>query len=117
MIPIDNTILCGREDALGRVKTRLSVSEIHDVFKLARLTASFPNLVYIVACDRLQVEKALSEERISGHHYLEKIIQLPFNLSEAPTELIEKQLGAAIGTVIRDTENPGPFDEQAWDNS
>jgi predicted KAP-like P-loop ATPase len=35
---------------------RLSTSEIRHIFKLVRLTASFPNIVYIVAFDRLRVE-------------------------------------------------------------
>ncbi|MDE0101268.1 MAG: P-loop NTPase fold protein [Bryobacterales bacterium] len=94
---------------------RLSVAEIRDVFKLVRLTASFPNLVYIVACDRLQVAKALSELGVSGHDYLEKIIQLPFDLPAAPNELLEKQLEAAIGNIVDGTENPGPLDRQAWE--
>ena len=41
---------------------RLSAPEIREVFKLVRLTASFPNLIYIVACDRLRVEQALDEK-------------------------------------------------------
>ena len=40
---------------------RLSVSEIRDIFKLVRLTASFPNLIYVVVCDRFRVEQALDE--------------------------------------------------------
>ena len=34
---------------------RLSVSEIRDIFKLVRLTANFPKIVYIVVCDRFRV--------------------------------------------------------------
>ena len=94
---------------------RLSVSEIRDVFKLVRLTASFPNLIYIVTCDRFQVEKALDEQRFSGHHYLEKIIQLPFNLPEVPCELLEEQLGAAIDAALDGIEDRGPFDRSAWE--
>ena len=58
---------------------RLTVSEIRDVFKLVRLTASFSNLIYIVACDRLQVEKALDEKKkgLSGRIYLEKSFSYP----------------------------------------
>ena len=62
---------------------RLSAPEIREVFKLVRLTASFPNLIYIVACDRLRVEQALGEQApgLSGRDYLQKIIQWSFNSS------------------------------------
>src|SRR5271156_3062672 len=43
---------------------RLSTSEIRDVFKLVRLTASFPNVIYVVAFDRARVETALSEQGV-----------------------------------------------------
>jgi predicted KAP-like P-loop ATPase len=43
---------------------RLSTTEIRDIFKLVRLTASFPNLIYIVAFDRQRVEDALAEQGV-----------------------------------------------------
>ena len=93
---------------------RLSTAEIRDVFKLVRLTASFPNLIYIVACDRLRVEQALQEQGISGQDYLEKILQLPFDLPEVPRQMLERQLFTAIDQALADIENPGPFDPEAW---
>ncbi|MBM7331832.1 hypothetical protein JS562_54830 [Agrobacterium sp. S2] len=41
---------------------RLTTGEIRDIFKLVRLTASFPNVVYILAFDRARVEQALGGE-------------------------------------------------------
>ena len=93
---------------------RLSVSEIREVFKLVRLTASFPNLVYVVACDRHRVERALGEPGLQGRDYLEKIIQWPFNLPEVPSHLLTQQLSAAIEEALADIEDPGPFDKQVW---
>ena len=93
---------------------RLSVSEIRDVFKLVRLTASFPNLIYIVVCDRLRVEKALDEQGLSGRDYLEKILQLPFDLPKVPHHLFQEQINAAINDALDGIRNPGPFDQQVW---
>ena len=45
---------------------RLETSEIRDVFKLVRLTANFPNIIYIVAFDRERVEEALGEQGVPG---------------------------------------------------
>ena len=95
---------------------RLSAPEIREVFKLVRLTASFPNLIYIVSCDRSRVEQALDENGLSGCDYLEKIIQWSFNLPEVPSHLLAQQLFAAIENALADIENPGRFDEEAWDD-
>ena len=93
---------------------RLSAPEIREVFKLVRLTASFPNLIYIVSCDRLRVEQALGEQGLSGRDYLEKIIQLPFNLPEIPEHLLRQQTFEAIEDALADIEEPGPLDEDVW---
>ena len=93
---------------------RLSVSEIRDVFKLVRLTASFPNLIYIVVCDRFRVEQALSEQGLPGRDYLEKILQLPFDLPQIPRHKLREQVDVSIKRIRVDVENPGPFDDKAW---
>ncbi len=93
---------------------RLSAPEIRETFKLVRLTASFPNLIYIVSCDRLRVEQALREQGLSGRDYLEKIIQLPVNLREVPEHLLKRQLFAAIQNALGGIQNPEPFDNDVW---
>ena len=94
---------------------RLSAPEIREVFKLVRLTASFPYLIYIVSCDRLRVEQALGEQGLSGRDYLEKIIQWSYNLPEVPSHLLEQQFYKAIEHALVDIENSGPFDEDVPD--
>ena len=93
---------------------RLSAPEIREVFKLVRLTASFPNLIYIVSCDRLRIEQALGEQGLSGRDYLEKIIQCSYNLPEIPGHLLKQQLFEAIENALAGIQNPGPFDEDVW---
>ena len=93
---------------------RLSAPEIREVFKLVRLTASFPNLIYLVSCDRLRVEQALGEQGLSGRDYLEKIIQWSRNLPEVPDHLLKEQLFQAIENALAGTQNPGPFDQDVW---
>ena len=93
---------------------RLSGPEIREVFKLVRLTANFPNLIYIVLCDRLRVEQALGERGMSGRDYLEKIIQWCFDLPEPPRHLLVPQLDKALESALTGIDNPGPFDEDVW---
>lgn len=93
---------------------RLEKSEIRSIFKLVRLTANFPNIVYIIACDRLRVEQALEEKGLGGRDYLEKIIQLPFDLPQAPGHILDQQLRNEIEKAYAEIEKTGPFDEQVW---
>ena len=79
---------------------RLAPEEIRDVFKLVRLTASFPKLVYIVACDHNQVARALGKFEKEGTRYLEKIIQMPFNLPEIPAHKLEEQTRSEIEEAL-----------------
>lgn len=94
---------------------RLTISEIKDVFKLVKLTASFPNLVYILPFDRQRVEVALEEDNLPGKEYLEKIVQLKFDLPEIPEELLLTQVYAVLSSLPRD--DTIPFDEGRWIDS
>lgn len=93
---------------------RLSTSEIRDVFKLVRLTANFPNIIYIVVFDRLRVEEALGEQGIPGRDYLEKILQIGIDLPVLPEEVLNSQVIDVINGALSTIEDTGPFDEHAW---
>ena len=93
---------------------RLETSEIRDVFKLVRLTANFPKIIYIVAFDRGRVEKALDEQGTSGRDYLEKILQVAFDLPVVPSHILDQQITSALDNVLNNIENPGSRDEEVW---
>jgi predicted KAP-like P-loop ATPase len=93
---------------------RLSTSEIRHVFKLVRLTASFPNIIYLVAFDRQRVEDALAELGVPGRAYLEKILQIAIDLPAIPSEVLGRQVLSALNDALAGIEQPGPFDEQLW---
>lgn len=93
---------------------RLTTDEIRDVFKLVRLTASLPNIVYVLAFDRIRVERALDEQGISGRDYLEKIIQVTYDLPAPSKKAIAKQLFSLLDDVLGDLEVTGPFDQDVW---
>jgi predicted KAP-like P-loop ATPase len=60
---------------------RLDKESMSLVFKLIRLNADFINTIYILSFDRKVVENALEgEQGVSGREYLEKFIQVPFDL-------------------------------------
>jgi len=93
---------------------RLLVSEIRDVFRLVRLTANFPNIVYVVAFDRNRIEEALSEQGMPGRDYLEKILQVVIDLPVIPDRVLHQQIFSAIDETLSDIEDTGLFDKQVW---
>ena len=93
---------------------RLSTAEIRDIFRLVRLTGSFPNLLYVLAFDSKRVENALDEEGMPGRAYLEKIIQWSIDLPEIPKGLLRQQTLAAVQEALEGIESVGPLDDEAW---
>ena len=92
---------------------RLSSPEIRDIFKLVRLTASFPNVIYIVAFDRVRVEQALTEEGVPGRDYLEKILQVAVDLPVVPQEVMVRQVGEALDQALAGTD-VAELDTEVW---
>ena len=93
---------------------RLSTEEIRDVFKLVRLTASFPNIVYLVAFDRVRVERALAEQGVPGRDYLEKILQVIVDLPAVPEEVLNRQIFEALNQAIAQAGDPEDVDPAVW---
>lgn len=93
---------------------RLTTPEIRDVFKLVRLTANFPNIVYLLAFDRVRVEQALGEQGIPGRDYLEKILQIGVDLPAIPFDVLNSQIFSGINGALADVENIGEFDANVW---
>ncbi len=92
---------------------RLPIDEIRELFKLVRLTASFPNLIYIVACDRLRVEAALEDQEpnLRGN-YLEKIFQWFIDVPTASRERLRKELRDGTKKALGQIDSP--FTHKDW---
>ena len=100
---------------------RLTAGEIRDIFRLVRLTASFPNIVYVLAFDRHQVERALSlddpalpQDDPAGRAYLEKIVQVVLNLPEISQEVLLDELIAALDESLSGVADLEPPDKHRW---
>ncbi len=93
---------------------RLTSEEIRDVFKLVRLTASFPNVIYLLAFDRARVEQALTDPGIAGRAYLEKIIQVSFDLPATPDGVFTPRVFSALQAAIDEVEGDPRFNGDRW---
>src|SRR5258708_2022722 len=93
---------------------RLTTPEIRDVFKLVRLTASFPKIIYVLAFDRSRVEQALAEQGINGRDYLEKILQIGLDLPAIPGHVLNKQIFNALDAALEKAATKGVLDANTW---
>jgi predicted KAP-like P-loop ATPase len=68
---------------------RLTGDEVKQLFKLIKAVANFPYVAYLLAFDRTVVAKSLEDSlRVNGEDYIEKIIQVPFDLPHPEGELL-----------------------------
>ncbi len=88
---------------------RLPVTGICEVFEFLRLSGNLPNIYYLIAFDRDRVETALTDDKLYGRGYLDKILSHPFDLPEIPAETLDKVLAGAVKRVLQ--EEPMSFDE------
>ena len=79
---------------------RLRGDEIRDVMKLVRLAADLPNTTYVLLFDRERVEQSLSEDKVSGRAYLEKIINVTFNIPAIRTSELANILSSEIKRTV-----------------
>jgi predicted KAP-like P-loop ATPase len=85
---------------------RLTPHEMRELFSVIKSVADFPNTVYVLAFDAGVVGEALSEAGIDGRSYIDKIVQVPFELPvpdrSALQTLLLEQLEQIVGEVDED---------------
>lgn len=95
---------------------RLNNSEIRQIFQLVKALGDFPNTVYMLAFDRDVVIKALAHvQEGSGDDYLEKIVQIPFQLPSTSRAEVEKVLFGQLDELIGDISQTR-WDQTHWGN-
>ena len=94
---------------------RLNSEQIRLIFQLVNSVAGFPKLIYLLAFDKSVVIKALAQEQSgNGEAYLEKIIQVPFEVPEARQNQILKFFANKIADILSEKDKSN-FDETYWD--
>ncbi len=81
---------------------RLTGNEVKQVFKIIKAVADFPYIIYILAFDREIVSKSLEESlNINGNSYIEKIIQVPFELPLPEKDTLSEFFIKKINKIYR----------------
>lgn len=93
---------------------RLSEEEIIAVFQLVKALADFPNAVYLLAFDYDVVVRALATvQHGDGREYLEKVIQVPFEIPAPSMASIHDALFSKLNGVLGDIPD-SQWDKATW---
>lgn len=97
---------------------RLDADETKLIFKLVKLTANFPNTVFLLAYDRNRVEKRLTIEKdgFEGGEYLKKIVQVSFVLPEPDLQDLWQILFEDLDVTIKAVYGEVNVDDKRWGN-
>lgn len=95
---------------------RLAPDEVRQLFTVIKALADFPYITYLLAFDRAVATTAISEQTgLPGDRYLEKIIQVPFELPRVERDALLQALFKRLDAVMLDTP-AGRFDKSHWEN-
>lgn len=98
---------------------RLAGAEIRQLIRLVKANSNFPNTVYLLAFDRNIVENNLDDTKgVTGKDYLEKIIQVSFDVPETNRSRIEQFLCRELDKVLESLPESLQryFDQVRWTN-
>lgn len=95
---------------------RLAPDEVRQLFTVIKALADFPYVTYLLAFDREVAATAISEQTgLPGDRYLEKIIQVPFELPKVDHSTLLQALFVRLDVVMSPTPG-GRFDSHYWTN-
>lgn len=93
---------------------RLAAEEVREVFRLVKSVANFPNVVYLLAFAKEVAVKAVeSVQNLPGEEYLEKIIQVPFELPLPDKPALRQLLFEKLDVLLADVPERH-FDVRYW---
>ena len=96
---------------------RLTPEETRQLFTVIKALADFPNVVYLLAFDREVAAQAIEQQSgMPGERYLEKIIQVPFELPPVDRVALRAALFKRLDEILGDTSD-GLFDKSYWTNA
>jgi len=95
---------------------RLDLHEVRQVFTVIKALGDFPYVTYLLAFDREVASQAIERDSgLPGDRYLEKIVQVPFELPPVDKVALRAALSKRLDQVMVGTPD-GLFDSSYWAN-
>lgn len=96
---------------------RLTSSQLRMVFQLIKANLEFPNIVFLLLFQRDLVEDKLDDGKQLGRDYLEKIVQVPFDVPQIEVTRLHSLLFNRLDEIIKqDASAAKMFDSSRWGN-
>lgn len=96
---------------------RLLPTDMVSVFQLVKANGDFPRLVYLLFGDRKAMEAGLQAASLPDpRHFLEKIVQVPFDLPQPAVDRVRDVLGQNLTDLFSDSPSERLFNERRWAN-
>lgn len=96
---------------------RLTSDQLRMVFQLVKANLEFPNVVFLLLFQRDLVEEKLTDGKQLGRDYLEKIVQVPFDIPKIEITRLHSLLFSKLDQVIeQDKSATEMFDRDRWGN-
>lgn len=95
---------------------RLPNEQIQLIFQLVNAVAGFPNITYLLSFDKDIVVRALGDvQHCDGEEYLEKIIQVPFDVPPLSIQRLHNILFKKLDDLV-EVHSGMEFDSERWSN-
>ncbi len=95
---------------------RLLPDETRQIFTVIKSIADFPNVTYLLAFDREIVSNSIKSQcNISGDKYIDKIIQVPFEIPPIDRISLRKAFLSFLAPIIT-TKSQHLFNKTHWTN-
>lgn len=96
---------------------RLTTKQLQMVMQLVKANTEFPNVVFLMLFQRDLIEDKLNDGLQSGRDYLEKIIQVPFDIPKIEESKIHQVLFKKLDEIINSDQHAEKmFDSIYWGN-
>ena len=92
---------------------RLESGETRELMRLIRLLSNLPNVVFLLAYDRERVAKSLDNDPGEGRNYLEKIVQLTYDMPSVRRDILEAIFFDALNNIVVERKLD-LHDKQVW---
>lgn len=95
---------------------RLTPAEMQEVFRAVKAVADFPNITYLMAFDKNVVIRSINDSCAgNGEGYLEKIVQVPFELPVADRAAVHRLFFERLDPILAGID-ASQFDKTYWGN-
>lgn len=108
----DSSILIVMDDL-----DRLTSPELRMIFQLVKANTVFPNVTFLLLFQKNIIEQRLTDSTQSGREYLEKIIQVPFDVPKVESLKVYNILASKLESILEIDESfKTQFNQQRWEN-